>query len=122
LTVNQLAMEKNCPECGDKIIGRTDKKFCGDACRNAYNNRKNQDQNNLIRTINNRLRKNYRILSSLNPNDKTKTHKQKLLDLGFQFEYHTSIYTTQAGNVYYFIYDQGYLTLDNDWYALVKRK
>ncbi len=115
-------MEKNCPECGDKIIGRTDKKFCGDACRNAYNNRKNQDQNNLIRTINNRLRKNYRILSSLNPNDKTKTHKQKLLDLGFQFEYHTSIYTTQAGNVYYFIYYQGYLTLDNDWYALVKRK
>ena len=111
-------MEKNCPECGDKIIGRTDKKFCGDACRNAYNNRKNQDQNNLIRTINNRLRKNYRILSSLNPNDKTKTHKQKLLDLGFQFEYHTSIYTTHAGNVYYFIYDQGYLTLDNAYQSL----
>lgn len=36
-------MEKNCPECGDKIIGRADKKFCSDACRNAYNNALNKD-------------------------------------------------------------------------------
>ena len=54
-------MQKNCPECGDKIIGRIDKKFCSDGCRNAYNNRINKDSKNLIRNTNNRLRKNYRI-------------------------------------------------------------
>ena len=63
-------MKKKCPECSDLIIGRTDKKFCSDGCRNSYNNRVNKDQKNLIRNINNRLRKNWRILESLNPNQK----------------------------------------------------
>ena len=66
-------MEKVCPECGDKIRGRADKKFCSDACRNAHNNSLNKDNKNLVRNINNRLRKNYSILESLNTEDKTKT-------------------------------------------------
>ena len=64
-------MNKLCPECGDKIIGRADKKFCCDACRNSHNNALNKDSKNLVRNINNRLRKNYRILESLNPDGKT---------------------------------------------------
>ena len=39
-------MKKQCPECEDPIIGRTDKKFCSDGCRNSYNNRVNKDQKN----------------------------------------------------------------------------
>lgn len=115
-------MQKNCPECGDKIIGRADKKFCGDACRNAYNNRINSDSKNLMRNINNKLRKNYRILEKLNPEKKTKTTLAKLQDAGFDFTYFTSIYTTKVGTIYYFVYDQGYLPLENNFYALVKRK
>ena len=68
-------MSKTCLECGDKIIGREDKKFCSDGCRNAYNNKMNKDQNNLMRNINNKLRKNYRILCELNPEEKGKTTK-----------------------------------------------
>lgn len=115
-------MEKTCPECGDKIIGRADKKFCSDACRNAYNNTLNKDNKNLVRNINNRLRKNYRILESLNTSDKTKTTKEKLLRLGFNFDYFTGIYTTKTGTVYYYLYNQGYLPLENDYYLLVKRE
>ncbi len=114
-------MNKSCPECGEKIIGRADKKFCSDACRNAHNNALNKDSKNLIRNVNNRLRKNYRILETLNPEDKTKTTKDKLVSLGFNFNYFTSIYTTKTGSVYYYLYDQGYLPLDNDFYLLVKR-
>ena len=115
-------MQKTCPECGDKIIGRADKKYCSDSCRNAANNKLNSDRKNLIRNTNNKLRKNYRILESLNPDDKTKTTKSKLVLAGFDFNLFTSIYTTKAGTVYYFIYDHGYLPLDNDFYALVRRK
>ena len=61
-------MERACLECGAKIVGRIDKKFCSDACRNAYNNRINKDSKNLIRNTNNRLRRNYRILETHNPN------------------------------------------------------
>ena len=40
----------------------------------------------------------------------------------FNFQYFTSTYTTQAGKTYYFIYNQGYLPLENEeFYALVKR-
>tara|TARA_B100001179_G_C18259758_1_gene262025 strand:+ start:136 stop:483 length:348 start_codon:yes stop_codon:yes gene_type:complete len=114
-------MSKECPECGQKILGRADKKFCSDQCRNAYNNNLNRDAKNLVRNINNRLRKNYRILESLNPEEKTTTTRSMLLARDFNFEYFTSIYTTKTGKTYYFVYDQGYLPLDNDFYALVKR-
>jgi len=114
-------MIKKCLECNAKIVGRVDKKFCSDACRNSYNNRINKDSKNLIRNTHNRLRKNYRILEALNPRQKTKTSRGKLIEMGFDFNYITSIYTTKAGVVYYFVYDQGYLPLENDYYALVKR-
>lgn len=116
-------MGKTCLECDEKIIGRVDKKFCSDYCRNAYNNKLNKDSTNLIRNINNRLRKNYRVLDSFSLKDgKTKTTRNKLLDKGFNFDYFTSIYTTQKGTVYYFVYDLGYLPLDNDYYMIVKRE
>lgn len=112
---------KNCLECGEKFMGRIDKKFCSDMCRNAYNNRMNKDATNMIRNINNHLRKNWRILEELNPTDKCKVSKQKLDAKGFDFTLFTSIYTTKAGTIYYFVYNQGYLALENDYYALVKR-
>ncbi|HLT65284.1 MAG TPA: hypothetical protein VKZ80_02915 [Flavobacterium sp.] len=114
-------MTKNCLECGDKIIGREDKKFCNDACRNTYNNKLNRDSTNLMRNVNYILRKNYRILSENNQTGKTKISKHKLLEQGFSFEYFTSIYTTKAGVNYFFVYDQGYMPIENEWIVLVKR-
>ena len=113
--------DKLCLECEKSLIGRIDKKFCSDGCRNAYNNKMNKDGKNLIRNINNRLRKNWRILEALNPDQKTKTTKTKLVEKGFDFNYFTSTYTTKAGTIYYFVYDQGYLPLEGEYYALVKR-
>ncbi|MCL9809641.1 DUF2116 family Zn-ribbon domain-containing protein [Flavobacterium luminosum] len=112
---------KHCLECGEKILGREDKKFCGDGCRNTYNNKMNKDSNNLMRNINNKLRKNYRILNELNPDGKSKTTKTKLLSKGFDFEYITSIYTTKTGNIYYFLYNQGYMAIENEGFVLVKK-
>lgn len=114
-------MEKICPECGENIKGRTDKKFCSDYCRNTHHNKVNKESSNLVRNINNSLRRNHRILERLNPTGKTSVPRNKLLSRGFDFEYFTSIYTTRTGNQYYFVYDQGYLKLENDFYALVKR-
>ena len=113
---------KNCLECGDKMVGREDKKFCSDGCRNAYNNKMNKDHTNLMRNINNKLRKNYRILTELNPEGKTKTTKNKLISKGFDFDLITSVYTTKTGNTYYFVYDQGYMTVENEGYVLVKKE
>ncbi|MFY8065418.1 MAG: hypothetical protein ACOVNM_02885 [Flavobacterium sp.] len=115
-------MNKVCLECGEKIVGREDKKFCSDGCRNAYNNKINKDSTNYMRNINNKLRKNYRILSDLNAEGKSKTTKTKLLSKGFDFDFFTNILNTGTGNTYYFVYDQGYRFLDNDFYMLVKKE
>ena len=113
--------EKKCLECGAKITGREDKKFCSDYCRNAYNNKMNKDATNLMRNVNNKLRKNYRILTEFNPTGKVKVSKTKLLAKGFDFDYFTNLYRTKAGNIYHFLYDQGYLILENDQYMIVKK-
>jgi hypothetical protein len=68
---------KNCLECTEKIVGREDKKFCSDGCRNAYNNKINKDSNNYMRNTNNKLRKNYRVLSELNLEGKSKQPEPK---------------------------------------------
>lgn len=114
-------MNKSCLECGEKIVGREDKKFCSDGCRNAYNNKINKDSTNFMRNVNNKLRKNYRILSEINVDGKSKATRAKLLSKGFDFEFFTNILNTKTGNTYYFLYDQGYLPLDNDFYMLVKK-
>lgn len=110
-----------CLECGETFVGRADKKFCSDYCRNAYNNKINKDSKNLIRNTNNKLRKNWRILEELNPQKKGTISKNKLDSKGFDFSLFTSIYTTKTGDVYYFCYNQGYRVLENDMYMLVKK-
>jgi hypothetical protein len=57
-------------------VGREDKKFCSDGCRNAYNNKINKDSNNYMHNTNNKLRKNYRVLSELNLEGKSKQPEQ----------------------------------------------
>ncbi|TDB65243.1 hypothetical protein [Arundinibacter roseus] len=111
---------KTCLECGVAFAGRADKKFCSDMCRNAYNNKLNSDSYNVIRNTNNQLRRNRRILEELCPLDKSKTTRAVLLSKGFDFSLLTSQRITQKGNIYYFVYDYGYLELDHDFFLIVK--
>ena len=114
-------MVKDCLECGEKLRGREDKKFCNDACRNAYNNKRNKDSTNLMRNTHNVLRKNYRILSKLNTEGKTKVSAARLTTAGFDFQHITSVLTTRNQSTYFFVYDQGYLLIDDATYILVKK-
>jgi hypothetical protein len=115
---------KNCLSCGKAVRGRTDKKYCDDYCRNNFNNQMKGGSINLVRNINNALRRNLRILSDFLPDgeEMAKTTRERLLQNGFHFNYITHTYTNKKGNVYYFCYDYGYLPLENNWYLLVRRK
>lgn len=113
---------RTCLECETKLVGREDKKFCNDSCRNSYNNKINKDSNNFMRNTNNQLRKNYRILCLLNEDGKTKILTSKLLQQGFDFQLFTSIYQTKSGTTYYFVYDQGYMNIDHEYCLLVVKK
>lgn len=110
-----------CIHCEKIIHGRIDKKFCNPQCKSAFHNIKNREESRKIRKINKILKVNYNILCNVNPFQKIKVKKETLTQRGFNFHYFTSIYRTRKGNIYYFIYDQGYLPLENDSYAIVKR-
>jgi predicted nucleic acid-binding Zn ribbon protein len=119
--MQNITINKTCITCGRAIKGRSDKKFCDDYCRSAFNNKQHQELNPCIRNINNILRKNRRILEEMIPDETAKTTKARLIEKGFNFQYVTSTYTNKKGMMYYFCYDYGYLPLENDWFFLMKR-
>jgi hypothetical protein len=112
---------RKCLECNEPLRGRADQKFCNDQCRSAYNNRQFVESNNVIRTINRILKKNYFILTALNPEGKTTALKSDLQKKGYRFDYFTCTYTTRSNRIYYFCYDQGCSELENNKVILVRR-
>ena len=118
----ETSAARACADCGEPISDRADKKFCSDYCRNAYHNKQNGGATHYVRHVNSSLRKNRKILQTLNPNGKIKLPKKKLLDEGFNFDFHTNTSTTRKGATYYFCYEHGYLPLDGDWLMLVERE
>ena len=121
MLADRTTEKKACLECGEPIQGRTDKKFCCDACRNLFHYRTNNAPINYVRNVVNTLKRNRRILSELNPGGKIKVHRDKLVERGYNFMYHTNIYRTKVGNVYVFCFEHGFLELSENWYALVRR-
>lgn len=115
--------DRSCLQCGEPIRGRTDKRFCSDACRNIYHYHANAAPINYVRNVMNALKRNRRILAELNtgPEGKTKVHREKLLERGFNFMYHTNTHRTKSGNYYVFCFEQGYSEISENWYLLVRR-
>lgn len=114
---------KTCMECGKNLLGRIDKKFCDDGCRNAFNNRKNAEVNTHVRRVNSVLRKNRVILQSLIPPEgKISVSEKTLKVLGFDFEHITSSLENKNGGVYRFCYEFGYMKISDGIYVLVRRR
>ena len=114
--------ERTCSECGRPIHGRSDKKFCSDACRNSHNNKVTAPATNYVRNVNNTLAKNRRVLADLLAQDKINLHKDELWKKGFDFDFYTSSLTTPVGEVYLYCYDLGYQLLDEGTVRLVERE
>ena len=95
----------HCRDCGNKLLGRSDKKFCNDYCRNTYHSKRNRDVNNHMRNINNILRKNRRILHQLIQNNICTCPITDLLHLGFQMEYCTQFYRDHNNKEFKYYYD-----------------
>ncbi|MDR2281788.1 MAG: hypothetical protein LBE37_01185 [Sphingobacterium sp.] len=114
---------KRCLECSGPVKGRSDKRFCNDACRNSFNNRLQTDSSNVVRKINRQLYKNRKILLDLLKEEKMlMVNEDRLLSLGFDMEYHTHDLLTSKGQTYFFVYEYGYLPLENQQYLIVKNK
>lgn len=109
-----------CRECGDKLVGRSDKKFCCDQCRSAYFNKQNADNNFYMRHINRILRKNRRILQELFRLEMTLVTPAFLRHKGFSFDHFTHEFTLAAENKHRFCYEYGYIHSGADQISLVQ--
>lgn len=108
-----------CLECDKKLTGRSDQKFCSDACRVAFHNRNGAARKSVVKTVNQILLKNYKTLLQLNRTGKTRVTRATLRKSRFDFDHFTGIFESNSGKTYYYCYDQGYTRLDGDLYLLV---
>lgn len=116
-----MNLKTTCLHCKEGIKGRSDKKFCDDHCRSAYNNSNYTNRNSLVKTTHKTLQKNRKILQALNTTGKSKVSRKALKDEGFDFGYFTGIYRTGKGANYVFCYEMGYLSLRNEEVLLVRK-
>ncbi len=118
-----MTVKKVCLDCGLPVHGRSDKRFCDDACRNSYNNRINSFSSTLMREVNGILRKNRRILEEYLGTEKTmKVSREQLLIKGLNFDYFTNQIVNMKGQVYNFVYEFGYLDLESNTFLIVRHK
>ncbi|MEI9918607.1 MAG: hypothetical protein WDO14_07370 [Bacteroidota bacterium] len=111
-------MERQCTECGQRIIGRSDKKFCNDQCRTAWHNRLKGEEYIFMKSTNNILKRNRNILASLIDDGRTEIRSVTLTKLGFQFGYFTRTQKDRNGYLSHFCYDVGYVPVTNGVYLL----
>ena len=97
-----------CLECGAAILGRCDKKFCCDMCRNIYHNRLYREERRQITHINKRLAANRRILDNLYSAGVKKVSRTLLEDVKFDFDCYTSSSTNHLGKTTYRCYEFKY--------------
>lgn len=110
--------------CNKTIRGRSDKKFCNDYCRSAFNYQQKWNSNNLIRRINKVLMKNRLILEDILSSSagSFRVKEESLHNKGFSFDYYTGTCINKKGQIIYYCYEYGYLPLGNDFHMLLKKK
>jgi hypothetical protein len=102
-----------CLYCQDILKGRSDKKFCNEACRNAHNNDQKAKERTSIKRVDLSLKKNRRILSEMIGTNKTVVvDKLILLRSGFDTKYHTHQHLTGKQETYKYCYDLGWKEIE----------
>lgn len=120
-----MSMEKEtsdsvCLECGDRIVyGRSDRKFCCDACKNRFHNRRSGNSRHYRQRIHSALERNYFILDSLRRTSLRNIPMSDLVNMGFSREYFTS-YSGNASEETYMCYDIRYCVVKDIVISIVK--
>lgn len=112
------AVERVCLDCGARLLGRSDKKFCSDQCRNNYNNRINRDQTNFVRNVHAQLRRNRKVLSDLCQAGLQRIHRDALIAQGYNFLFFTHQVETADGVRWSFCFEYGFRILKNGYLEL----
>jgi endogenous inhibitor of DNA gyrase (YacG/DUF329 family) len=115
-----------CKDCGkliDLSVGRRDRQFCNETCKNRYHNKQAFEEEKEAKRIVKILKKNRGILKKMSVRkDSDQISKERLQKEGFSFDYHTHFKNTKfKGYQYTFCFDYGYRpTKEKDHFKIVK--
>lgn len=103
-------LQETCLNCGKKLIGRIDKKYCDSQCKSAHQYKREREQpERFFNKVDNQLRLNRRILKEYNKAGKATVRSTILLHEGFDPNFFTHYWKNQKGDVYLFVYEYGFL-------------
>lgn len=120
--IAETAHHKNCLTCDSIIRGRTDKKFCDDYCRSAYNNKHATTKLSNVRAITNKIIKNRRILEKWATKKRNPVSLYDLLSDGLSLSYATEYIHQPVGNPHIYCFEFGYQLLPGNQCRILKPK
>jgi len=105
-----MKIQIKCLYCGEALVGRTDKKYCSPHCKSAYQYQKSKEQpEKFYNRVDNQLKLNRKLLKTYNKAGKSIIRATILLNLGFDPNFFTHYWRNQKGEVYFFVFEYGYL-------------
>lgn len=111
---------KLCPVCLSPVIGRTDKVYCSEKCKNAANYQAKACKTKMKARMIQALDKNYSILNIMMANGTTSIRKEALESLGFDFSVCTSIKKGRCGHTLTCCFDMQYVQTASKIFHLKK--
>ena len=117
-------LQKSCLNCGKKLIGRIDKKYCNPNCKSAHQYKVERERpERFYNKVDNQLRLNRRLLKEYNKSGKAIVRQSVLVALGFNPKFFTHYWKNQKGEIYLFVYEYGFLSKKEkgkDKFVLIK--
>ena len=105
-----MRLYKNCLNCGKKLTGRTDKKYCDPQCKSSHQYKREKEQpERFYNKVDNQLKLNRKLLKEYNKAGKAIIRSEVLLGEGFDPKFFTHYWKNQKGDVYLFVYEYGFL-------------
>ncbi len=111
-----MRIQAQCLYCEKQLFGRIDKKYCDLHCKSAYQYKKTKENpERFYNKVDNQLRLNRRILKEYNKGGKVTVRCERLLNLGFNPNFFTHFWRNKKGDVYWFVFEYGFLKrIEND--------
>lgn len=110
-----MRFHKECLHCNEKLLGRTDKKFCDPQCKSAYQYQQAKEQpERFYNKVDNQLKLNRKILKEYNKGGKVTVRAEVLKELGFDSNFFTHYWKNIKADVYLFVYEFGFLKINEN--------
>ncbi|MCB0593468.1 MAG: hypothetical protein H6557_03795 [Lewinellaceae bacterium] len=117
-------MNRQCEHCSAPLAGRSDKRFCSVKCKNDFNTSRRRETRLETREVDRILHRNREIFQTImgEKRNKMTIARLELIQMGFNFDYLTGVYTNKQGKRYHNVYDFAWMAFSTQEILIVRRK